>query len=88
MARVALDEAGNGLVAWEYVTAYDESCECWTHAEYRARTYIPDSGFGPATTLEAFDDPRLNYLALAMNAAGVGVAVWSADGVGRARMFR
>jgi hypothetical protein len=87
--RVALDAAGDGLIAWSVSSPYDPELDCNPHQEYRARTYTPASGFGPTTTLEVFEGCHLlTWLALAVNRAGVGAAAWSADGVGRVRMFR
>jgi hypothetical protein len=88
-ARVALDDAGDGLITWIYSAPYDEDQDCSPHNEFLARTDTPGSGLGPTTALEIFEGcHRLTGLAVAMNAAGVGAAAWSGDGVSRARLFR
>ena len=87
--RVALDAAGNGLLAWTFSRYWEEGSEEAPHGEIRARSYIPASGFGPPALLEVWDR-QISYSVpvIAINRAGFGAAVWGVDDVGRARMFR
>jgi len=83
--NVVLDRQGEGLVAWSLQWEGDFEFD----SEIGARTYTPEAGFGPIESLDTADD-YTSRLELAMNAAGIGVAVWGwgVSDVARARLFR
>jgi hypothetical protein len=83
---VALDRDGNGLVAWA-LERPDQVNEDSYVTEYMSRTYMPAVGFGPVESLEE-EIEVASRLELAMNPAGIALAVWSDGFQARARLFR
>lgn len=84
--NVVLDPYGNGLVGWRFQWGDADQGYGW-HSELMARTYTPAAGFGPVEPLDAADDYS-SRLELAMNATGIGIAVWNISTSARARVFR
>ena len=87
--RVALDDAGNGLVAWWWWRYWYQDASWDPHSEFAVQTYTPDDGFGARETLELLIPSTSGTPPdLAMNPSGVGVAVWGRNDQGRVRIFR
>lgn len=82
--NVVLDRYGEGLVGWRFQWEVGDNPY---RSEIMARTYTPEGGFGPIESLDAADEYS-SRLELAMNAVGIGIAVWNISSVARARLFR
>ncbi len=83
---VALDRDGHGLIAWA-LERPDRWNEDAYFTDYMARTYMPAVGFGPVESL-AEEIEVASRFELAMNPAGIAMAVWSDARRARARLFR